>query len=85
MGENDRRIALPGWMDAGNTDPSRGGSRLRRSHNYLAKSIRHMRKALAEELLSEHYAGQAGWLQKIGSGHKLIAALAFIILTGLTS
>ncbi len=83
-GRNDSRISLPGWMTEEVKNKNRGGPRLKRRHNFLGKSILQMKRVLAEELLTEHYASRDGLLQQIDPRIKLITAVALIILAGLT-
>lgn len=72
---------LPEWMDEKECDNLAAG---RRSHNFLGKSIRHMKKAISEELATEYFASLNGLLQKVDPRVKLISALSLIILAGIT-
>lgn len=81
---NGNRISLPGWMEQELENANGEGLRLKRRHNFLGKSILHMKRVLAEELLTEHYASQDGLLQKMDPRVKLITAVLLIILTGLS-
>ncbi|HBQ87158.1 MAG TPA: hypothetical protein DD811_11885, partial [Syntrophomonas sp.] len=56
----------------------------RRSHSFLGKSIRHMKKTISEELVTEYYARSRGLLQGIDPRVKLISAVSLIILAGIT-
>jgi cobalt/nickel transport system permease protein len=56
----------------------------RRSHNFLGKSIRHMKKTISEELATEYYASLKGLLQKLDPRLKLISAISLVILAGIT-
>lgn len=56
----------------------------RRSHNFLAKSIRYMKKTITEELATENFAKLNGLLQGIDPRVKLISTLSLIILTAIT-
>jgi cobalt/nickel transport system permease protein len=84
MSENDKRIALPGWMQEKSTSAYRGFLRPQRRPNFLGKSILQMKRVLAEELLTEHYASRNGLLQRMNPRLKLVVAIAFILLAGLT-
>ena len=57
-------------------DSDRGGLRLKRRHNFLGKSICQMKRVLAEELLTEHYASRDGLLQRMDPRIKLITAVS---------
>lgn len=81
---NGSRISLPGWMTEEVENANRGGLRLKRRLNFLGKSILQMKRVLAEELLTEHYASRDGLLQRMDPRLKLITAVVLIILTGLT-
>jgi len=81
---NGSRISLPGWMKEENGNVGREVFRLKRRHNYLGKSILQMKRALAEELLTESYSSRDGLLQKMNPRIKLITAVILIIVTGLT-
>ncbi|MDD3365492.1 MAG: cobalt ECF transporter T component CbiQ, partial [Syntrophomonas sp.] len=63
---------------------NRGEFRLKCRQNFLKKSIMQMKRVLAEELLTEHYASRDGLLQQMDPRIKLISAVVLIILTGLT-
>jgi len=81
---NGSRIALPGWMDEKADNSNTGGFGHKHRHNFLAKSILQMKRVLAEELLTEHYASRDGLLQRMDPRIKLITAVLIIILTGLS-
>ena len=74
---------IPDWMDKnpGYDDLAVSG---RRSHSFLGKSIRHMKKTISEELVTEYYARSRGLLQGIDPRVKLISAVSLIILAGIT-
>jgi cobalt/nickel transport system permease protein len=74
---------IPDWMDKnpGYDDLAVSG---RRSHSFLGKSIRHMKKTISEELVTEYYAKSRGLLQGIDPRVKLISAVSLIILAGIT-
>lgn len=84
MNRNDRRIELPGWMEEEIAGSNQGVRRHQRRHNFLGKSILQMKRALAEGLLTEVYAGRAGILQRMNPRFKLVVAIALIIFAGLT-
>ena len=83
-GRNDNRMALPAWMDEKTDNFEREGVWQKYRQNYLGKSILQMKRVLAEELLTEHYASRDGLLQRMEPRIKLIAAVLLIILTGLS-
>ena len=83
MSDNGKRIILPGWMERELVNEIKGSLRIKRRHDFLGKSIRQMKRALSEEMLTESYASRDGLLQSMDARLKLIAALSFIILTGL--
>ena len=74
---------IPDWMEKnpGYADLAVSG---RRSHSFLGKSIRHMKKTISEELVTEYYAKSRGLLQGIDPRVKLISAVSLIILAGIT-
>ena len=74
---------IPDWMEKnpGYADLAVSG---RRSHSFLGKSIRHMKKTISEELVTEYYARSRGLLQGIDPRVKLISAVSLIILAGIT-
>lgn len=76
---------LPEWMvpePNRTTSCSAGGRRGRRS--FLSKSIQDMKKALCEELVTGHWAKQAGLWQRLDPGVKLVSAVLLILLAGMT-
>lgn len=81
---NVSRIVLPGWMDEKSDNSSVGCRGPKHGHNFLSKSILQMKRVFAEELLTEHYAGRDGLLQRIDPRIKLITAVLLIIITGLS-
>jgi cobalt/nickel transport system permease protein len=74
---------LPDWMNRQYEykELTTGG---RRRHNFLVKSIRHMKKTITEELATENMARINGLLQGIDPRVKLISALSLIIVTAVT-
>lgn len=74
---------IPDWMkeNPGYDDLAVSG---RRSHSFLGKSIRHMKKTISEELATEYYARSKGLLQGIDPRVKLISAVSLIILAGIS-
>lgn len=52
--------------------------------SYLLKSIRHMRRTLCNDMQTEHYARQQGWLQKVSPSAKLISMLILILVINLS-
>jgi len=80
---NGSRISFPGWMQEEVENVNKKLSQSKRRQNFLGKSIRQMKRALAEELLTEHYASRDGLLQSMNPRIKLITAVLLIIVTGL--
>ncbi|MEN6324696.1 MAG: hypothetical protein ABFD18_00585, partial [Syntrophomonas sp.] len=74
---------LPEWMEKNREygDLVLSGHR---NHNFLGKSIRHMKQTISEELATEYFAGLNGLLQRFDPRVKLISALSLIILVGIT-
>lgn len=72
---------LPDWMCEGDykQEISSGG----RDHkpNFLAKSIREMRKVISNDLQTEHFANQDGLLQKLDPRFKLMGMIVLLLLT----
>ncbi|CFX27808.1 ABC/ECF transporter, transmembrane component [Syntrophomonas zehnderi OL-4] len=76
-------MLLPEWMiDEYDIDPpvtlAKG-----RSSNYLTKSIRNMRSVICEDLQTERFARQAGLLQRLKPGIKLLAMILLILAASL--
>ncbi|MCX5780656.1 MAG: cobalt ECF transporter T component CbiQ [Firmicutes bacterium] len=84
MNDQDRRIQLPGWMQEEIAGSNQGVWRRQHSHNFLKKSILQMKRALAEELLTEVYASRDGILQRMNPRLKVVVALALIVFAGFT-
>lgn len=55
-----------------------------KSPNYLTKSLRELRQALLDDLLTERYARQDFWLQQLNPRLKLVGAVLLILLVALT-
>lgn len=83
ISQGNRDLILPAWMKDDSSLPVWKEPLVRQGHNFLSKSIREMKRALAEGLLTEEYASRKGQLQKINPRQKLLAALALLVAIGL--
>jgi len=77
--EREDIMLLPEWMTEQSEMNIKSTVTAKGSSNYLTKSIRNMRAVICEDLQTEQYAQQDGWLQKLTPGVKLIAMLTLIL------
>lgn len=83
MSINSSRINLPEWMEERSASEITVNKWKKNRHDFLMKSIRRMKQALSEELLTERHASREGLLQRVEARFKIIGAILFIIVTGL--
>jgi cobalt/nickel transport system permease protein len=76
-------MVIPEWMENNREccDLALSG---RRGHNFLGKSIRHMKQTISEGLATEYFAGLNGLLQRLDPRLKLISAISLTIVAGIT-
>ena len=73
---------IPEWMDQKyelKYEESRGSGQ-----NYLLKSLHQMKRAVCDELLTECYANQKGFMQKLDPRVKLLLTIGLIVIAGIT-
>lgn len=78
-------IILPAWMGEPTEENRRTYKHAGQGRtNFLTKSLRQLREALLDDLLTERYARQDYWLQQANSRVKLVGAILLILLVALT-